>query len=134
METQTAQADTYGALVLRGYTHDLEPDQLVARQVCKLLEEACETALCVKGFSPYAERIIQRLHEIVRGEFDERDRWQEQGGIKDMAKLREELADDYVTIANAAESSQWVDGKFFDVALAGRAKATADIVRGVRRA
>jgi hypothetical protein len=47
-------------------------------------------------------------------------------------KLRVELADVAVTLANAAEALTWDDEYSFDVMRAAVDKATADVARGTR--
>jgi hypothetical protein len=130
--TADAQAAIFDALEDRGYTTGLHYEQLAARQIAKMLEEVCEAAACVAGFSPVMQATIGTLHQMARSEFDDRTRWQDRGRIISLSGLRAELADVAVTLANAAEAVSWYDECKFDVMQEAVGKATADVSRGVR--
>ena len=132
MHTHEAQEAIFESLVARGYTFGLSTEQLTARQVCKLVEEACEAAKHVEGFSGATDALIGKLHDAVRAEFDDLARWRQYGRIRSYAGLKAELPDVAVTLANAAEALTWADEYSFDVMAAAVDKATADVTRGVR--
>jgi NTP pyrophosphatase (non-canonical NTP hydrolase) len=132
MNTLEAQGAIFEALVARGYTAGLTAEQLTARQVCKLLEEACEAARHVEGFSGQTDELIATLHDAARAEFDDLKRWQSYGRIRSYAGLKDELPDVAVTLANTAEALTWADEYAFDVMAAAVKKSTEDVRRGVR--
>jgi hypothetical protein len=132
MQTHEAQEAIFESLVARGYTEGLTAEKLTARQVCKLLEEACEAARHVEGFSGQTDELIANLHDAARAEFDDLARWQSYGRIRSYAGLRAELPDVAVTLANSAEALTWADEYAFDVMAEGVKKAAADVMRGRR--
>jgi hypothetical protein len=134
MNTHVAQEAIFEALVARGYTAGLTAEQLTARQVCKMLEEVCEAAKHVEGFSGATDALIAKLHDAARAEFNDLTRWQSYGRVRSYAGLKAELPDVAVTLANTAEALTWADEYTFDVMAAGVEKAAADVTRGVRKA
>ena len=132
MNTATAQEAIFEALVARGYTAGLTAEQLTARQVCKMIEEVCEAARHVEGFSGTTDMLIDTLRHQVRAEFDDLARWQNYGRIRSFAGLKAELPDVAVTLANSAEALTFADEYSFDVMQAAVDKAAADVGRGVR--
>ena len=134
MHTHEAQEAIFESLVARGYTFGLNTEQLTARQVCKLLEEACEAAKHIEGFSGSTDALIDKLHDAARAEFNDLTRWQSYGRIRSYAGLKAELPDVAVTLANTAEALTWADEYAFDVMAEGVKKAAADVTRGVRKA
>lgn len=133
MNTYEAQEAIFASLQRRGYTIGLTLEQLTARQVCKMLEEVCEVAQHVNGFSDEIDRLISQLHDAARAEFDDLERWKCIGGIADYAGLKAELPDVAVTLANTAEALTWADEYAFDVMAEAVKKAAADVARGVRK-
>jgi hypothetical protein len=134
MNTAEAQEAIFEALVARGYTAGLTAEQLTARQVCKMLEEVCELAMHVKGFSAGTATRIYDLHDCARFEFDDLARWQAKGGIKSYAGLKAELPDVQTTVANTAEALTWAwaDESPFDVMQEAVNVSCANVARGVR--
>lgn len=132
MLTLDAQTAIFESLEDRGYTAGLEYEQLAARQIAKMLEEVCEAAACVAGFSPVMQAQIGTLQQMARSEFDDKARWQDRGRIISLSGLKAELSDVGVTLANAAEAISWHDERKFDVMREAVGKATADITRGIR--
>jgi len=132
MQTHEAQTAIFECLVERRYTVGLTAEQLTARQVCKMLEEVCEAARHVEGFSGPTDELIGKLHAAVKAEFDDLARWQNYGCIRSYDGLKAELPDVAVTLANTAEALTFADEYSFDVMAAAVDKATADVTRGVR--
>lgn len=132
MQTHEAQEAIFEALVARRYTAGLTAEQLTARQVAKMLEEVCELAQHVEGFSGQTDILIDALRCRARTEFDDLARWQNYGRVRSFGGIKAELPDVGVTLANTAEALTWADEYAFDVMQAAVDKATADVARGVR--
>lgn len=131
------QETVYTAVVERGYREGWTAEQFVARQAVKLVEEVAEIAEALI-LPPAILGQILRVGEDAGNVFDrgKDTRVWEGATIVDMQALQKELADAQVVLFCAAEALNEVLNKHgeerFDVVAAAQAKATADVMRGVR--
>lgn len=116
---------------LRGYRSNYTDEEFAARNVLKAIEEVYELARTV-GFaggqeSDYAE-VGRRLSEaaMIAGELFDRRSGGKGAYIVDRAAYLKEAADVVVVMANCG------DAVGADVFEAARAKALADVKRGIR--
>jgi len=113
----------------RGYRDGWDFEQFVARQLAKLTEELGESLDQIGGLEWWDD--LQWLTPgsdaglKARRVFDDKAAW-ESVYLKDLDKLRAELADMQVVIFAAAEALG------LDVVQAAIDKSAADVVRGVR--
>lgn len=130
MNTQEAQNRTFKAVADRGYLNG--PTQvLIARQICKLVEELAEAAEQIKWpigleYVLFSERLSD-AGKHARLLFDSPNFWAG-AQVIDGPKLESELTDMQVVLHVAAGLSG------FDVAGSAPIKAEADVVRGKRGA
>lgn len=126
-EQQLAIAD---AVAKRGYTDGYDDDQLLARQIVKLLEELCETAQCIVTSDPAMQSLLYTMDLLgsrARRIFDNRERFMD---VRvDRVHLEMELPDLVVPLAVMAYLID-VD----DMMEIATIKAETDIDRGIRYA
>lgn len=121
-DPQTAVAQ---AVAARGYRDGWTPEQFLARQFPKLIEELGEASECLTWDELH--NVFQEIGEVCRLMFDDRESWEPmQPTITDKAALGDELADVLVVLFCMADIAG------VDVIQAAVNKATSDIKRGVR--
>lgn len=134
-KTLNPQQAVYKNIEKRGYYNSFLPDQLLARHIAKLQEEASEAAVTLMDNDLHAWPFdIQHriLKDVARLNFDKGD-WAlyELPGSFDIETLKNELADVQVVLFSIAELINQHHTPF-DVVAAAEAKSAADISRGVR--
>ena len=124
----TSQRGIVAAVADRGYLAGYTPDQLIARQLVKELEELCEALQSITAPDNTLHDLLfdaARLGKFARAVFDTPSLF---GGVTiDCDALLSELPDLVVPLAVAADTLG-VD----DMLAVARDKANADIARGVR--
>lgn len=133
------QRQILSAVARRGYVNGWQPEEFIARQAVKLLEEACELFLAFSWptsakFNQLRESVVT-LKAYASWTFDEESLWR--GGdvadqIINMPAVLSECADCMVVLANIAEMQREMTGEAFALLPKAAAKATGDIERGVR--
>lgn len=123
-DPQTAVAQ---AVAARGYRDGWTPEQFLARQFPKLIEELGEASECLTWDELH--NVFQEIGEVCRLMFDDRESWEPmQPTITDKKKLGDELADVLVVLFCMADIAG------VDVIQAAVNKAVSDVSRGVRGA
>ena len=126
----SAQAQTVASVARRGYLDGWNDDELLARQVVKLLEELGELASTIETDDPAMSEFfasIVRAGKQARYVFDH-PAWFAGATIADTKAARHELVDCEVVLAVMAHALDVPD-----LAFAASQKALADEVRGVRK-
>lgn len=130
-ETETRQ-QIVDAVRERGYLKGWTSRQLVARNACKLVEEAAEALVDCNSGSFMAQKAALQCREMAGELFDETDFWEENFAHMDVEAVKQEIADCYVVMSVLLEALEIVEDEPFDVAGAALAKAQGDVDRGVR--
>ena len=131
LQKPTPQSEIYYSIKARGYLGGWTDEQIVARQIVKLIEELGEATEAVSVQLDGAEdsalfRLLSRMFDLgrdARAVFDTREGWDV---LVNWTDLRHELADVAVPLAVAAETAH------IDLMRAAERKAMADVKRGVR--
>jgi NTP pyrophosphatase (non-canonical NTP hydrolase) len=129
LQKPTPQSEVYYAVKARGYLGGWTDEQIVARQIVKLIEELGEMVGSVDAngiTSPHLAWILFDMAQLgtrARAVFDNREGWDV---LVNWTDLRHELADVAVPLAVAAETAR------LDLMRAAERKAMADVKRGVR--
>ena len=125
----SAQAQTVASVARRHYLDGLTDDELLARQIVKLVEELAELAEHVEADDPVLDDFLRNLAKIgkpARRLFDRKAAFVGAECVNTSAAISE-LTDCQVVIHVAAHALH-----IPDVGYAAQCKALADEVRGVR--
>lgn len=126
----SAQAQTVASVARRGYFNGFTDDELLARQVVKMLEELAELAATIETGDPAMEAFYASLVNAgkqARYVFDHAE-WFVGSTIADTQAAQHELADLCVVLSVMAHALDVPDVMF-----AASQKALADEARGVRK-
>ena len=125
----TAQTATVASVARRGYLNDFTDDELLARQVVKLVEELGELVDYIETPDRELQQLfyeIGRVSERARIIFDN-PRLVVDAAVNDTQAAIAELTDCQVVVAVAAHALQ-----IPDIMYAAQVKAERDAERGVR--
>ena len=151
------QRRIYEAVKARGYRDAWTPEQFIARNVAKMLEELTEFAEPIRLVDVDEERLpsyvgldelgnpsnldfpLDRLGLLAGLLFDDAVLWEKSGitAYEDTpgywhGVMREELADMFVVLSCMAEALSEITGEPVNLADLALAKAERDVERGVR--
>jgi hypothetical protein len=124
----------YEAVRERVYLEGYTPEQILARQVCKLQEELAELAehmTMPQGTQGNVKGAILAAGLMARRAFD-CDIWHYEAAPLDIARIRKELADMYVVLAVAEQVLNTISDDRASIRMLALEKAYGDIERGVR--
>lgn len=134
------QSKVYEAVKKRGYRDGWTPEQYLARQIAKMVEELIELKLTISIQHPgdslsnpeWYHRLNINIQQYARCAFDNYGTGEWFVDIHDLKQAKKEAADLQVVLFQIAEAIGEIDGKPFDVVQAAVDKAQKDIERGVR--
>lgn len=131
----TPQQMVYTNVKARGYLDGHTTPVLLARQTCKLGEELGELAehihLGDDGQQPLWVNFLINSGQVCRAAFDSARDWPHVQ-VRDMAAVKQELADAQVVLNVAGELASTLEAQPFDLQTAAVAKSGADVARGKR--
>ena len=138
-DNRSPQQKVTDATKERGYRDGWTPEQFLARQIVKMMEELGELTHWILDFpnDELAERICD-LATLCRHDFDDTERWKESKVKADAAiinnpkLLQKEAADMQVVLFNMADAIATITGQPFDVVQAAVEKSKGDVERGTR--
>ena len=125
------QERIYNSIANRCYVDGLEPEQFLARQGAKLIEELNEVLHELR--LPVRLQTDSHLVALEARElFDDKEVWGKYG-VENMDRLKKELSDCMVVLLGMAHTIELHEREYFDLVGWAVNKARADESRGVRK-